>query len=92
MKCIVTGGYGFIGSNFVKYLYETTDAQITVLDNMTYAADEANISEYITNDASRFTHIKGNIVNFPLLPDAFRNSSDWKFGIDNRNASGRKHW
>ena len=68
MKCIVTGGYGFIGSNFVKYLYETTDAQITVLDNMTYAADVANISEYIANDASRFTHIKGNIVNLSSFP------------------------
>ncbi len=34
----MTGGAGFIGSNFVRYLVEHTDAHITVLDKLTYAA------------------------------------------------------
>jgi len=38
MKILVTGGAGFIGSNFVHYLSRTTDAQVTVLDKLTYAA------------------------------------------------------
>jgi dTDP-glucose 4,6-dehydratase len=38
MKILVTGGAGFIGSNFVHHLCRTTDAQVTVLDKLTYAA------------------------------------------------------
>ena len=38
MKILVTGGAGFIGSNFVHFLTRTTDAQVTVLDKLTYAA------------------------------------------------------
>ncbi len=38
MRLLVTGGAGFIGSNFVRYALEHTDAQVTVLDKFTYAA------------------------------------------------------
>ena len=37
-RLLVTGGAGFIGSNFVHYLLEHTDVHVTVLDKMTYAA------------------------------------------------------
>ncbi|MGO0575747.1 dTDP-glucose 4,6-dehydratase [Ornithinimicrobium panacihumi] len=37
-RLLVTGGAGFIGSNFVHYLVEQTDVHVTVLDKMTYAA------------------------------------------------------
>lgn len=37
-RLLVTGGAGFIGSNFVHHLVATTDAQVTVLDKLTYAA------------------------------------------------------
>ena len=40
---IVTGGAGFIGSNFLHYLRRVTDEEVVVLDNLTYAATE----EYI---------------------------------------------
>tara|TARA_Y100000310_G_C20658794_1_gene803504 strand:- start:1237 stop:2190 length:954 start_codon:yes stop_codon:yes gene_type:complete len=43
MSYIVTGGCGFIGSNFVNYLCDTTDSDVFVIDNMTYASDESNI-------------------------------------------------
>ena len=37
-KYLVTGGAGFIGSNFVKYLYEKEkDIHVTVLDKLTYS-------------------------------------------------------
>jgi len=40
-QILVTGGAGFIGSSFVHYLVEHTDARVTVLDKLTYAASPA---------------------------------------------------
>jgi dTDP-glucose 4,6-dehydratase len=39
----VTGGAGFIGSNFVHYLTEKTEEEILVIDKMTYAANLVNL-------------------------------------------------
>jgi len=38
-KLLVTGGAGFIGSNFVHYVLENTDDHVTVLDKLTYAGN-----------------------------------------------------
>jgi len=65
MKIIVTGGAGFIGSNFVHYVYkERPDWQITVLDALTYAGNRANIEGL---DPSRVTFVEGNITNAALV-------------------------
>ncbi len=45
MSYIVTGGCGFIGSNFVNFLDGVVDEQIIVLDNFTYAGDSQNLNE-----------------------------------------------
>ena len=45
MSYIVTGGCGFIGSNFVNYLLKTTKDNIFVVDSLTYAGDENNITK-----------------------------------------------
>ena len=45
MSYIVTGGCGFIGSNFVNYLLETTKDNIFVVDSLTYAGDKNNITK-----------------------------------------------
>jgi dTDP-glucose 4,6-dehydratase len=44
-EILVTGGAGFIGSNFVHYLVEHTDARITVLDKLTYAASKESLAD-----------------------------------------------
>jgi len=65
MKIIVTGGAGFIGSNFVHYVYkERPDWQITVLDALTYAGNRANIEGL---DPSRVTFVEGNITDAALV-------------------------
>ena len=42
---LVTGGAGFIGSNFLHYMKTMTDEKVIVLDNLTYAADLRFIPE-----------------------------------------------
>ena len=44
---IVTGGYGFIGSRFVKYVVENTDYNVVLIDCKTYAADPKRISSWL---------------------------------------------
>jgi dTDP-glucose 4,6-dehydratase len=65
MKIIVTGGAGFIGSNFVHYVYrERPDWHITVLDALTYAGNRENIAGL---DPERVTFVEGNITDAELV-------------------------
>jgi dTDP-glucose 4,6-dehydratase len=65
MKILVTGGAGFIGSNFVRLVYEKRpDWHITVLDKLTYAGNRQNLEGL---DESRFTFIKGDICDEILV-------------------------
>ena len=52
MNILVTGGAGFIGSNFVKHILESegNDDRIIVLDALTYAGNLDNLSEYLNQD------------------------------------------
>lgn len=65
MNIIVTGGAGFIGSNFVHYVYrERPDWHITVLDALTYAGNRANLEGL---DPSRVELVVGNITDAELV-------------------------
>jgi dTDP-glucose 4,6-dehydratase len=44
-RLLVTGGAGFIGSNFVHHVVECTDATVTVLDKLTYASSRASLDD-----------------------------------------------
>ena len=66
---LVTGGAGFIGSNFAHWVArEQPDVHITVLDKLTYAGNLANL-EGIPED--RLTFIKGDICDAALLDGLF---------------------
>jgi dTDP-glucose 4,6-dehydratase len=63
-RLLVTGGAGFIGSNFVHHLVATTDATVTVLDKMTYAASRESL-EVLPTD--RVELVVGDICDAPLV-------------------------
>jgi len=61
MKLLVTGGAGFIGSNFIRYYLEThPDDQIVNLDKLTYAGHIESTLDFADNPNYKF--IKGDIV------------------------------
>ncbi|MCM1292950.1 MAG: dTDP-glucose 4,6-dehydratase [Bacteroides sp.] len=66
-KYLVTGGAGFIGANFVKYLLKKwgDDARITILDDLTYAGNLLTIKDEISRDNVEF--VKGNINDAELV-------------------------
>jgi dTDP-glucose 4,6-dehydratase len=68
MRILVTGGAGFIGSNFVHYIYrERPEWHITVIDALTYAGNIKNLNGL---DDSRFTFIQGNICDESTIDKA----------------------
>lgn len=68
-KLLVTGGAGFIGSNFVHYINrERPDWHITVLDALTYAGNRANLDGL---DPSRVELVVGNICDAEIVDKLF---------------------
>jgi dTDP-glucose 4,6-dehydratase len=66
---LVTGGAGFIGSNFVHYLLANTDATVTVLDKLTYAGNLASLDGL---PSDRFGFVRGDICDAALVDDLVR--------------------
>ncbi len=64
MKLLVTGGAGFIGSNFVHHVLDTTDHSVVVLDKLTYAGNRASLAGL---PADRFELVVGDITDAPLV-------------------------
>jgi dTDP-glucose 4,6-dehydratase len=67
LKILVTGGAGFIGSNFVRRILDGTlkgYSSVTVLDKLTYAGNLSNLSSCSEND---FEFIEGDICDFELM-------------------------
>ncbi len=75
MKVLVTGGAGFIGSNFLNYMSsEHPDDKFIILDAMTYAGNHKHLITFRKNP--NFHFVKGSITDRALLEDIF------KMGID----------
>ncbi len=72
MKILVTGGCGFIGSNFVRRLFQSRGDRVSVvnLDKLTYAANPANLADVAEQSNYRF--LQGDIVD----PDVVRVAMD----------------
>ena len=71
VSILVTGGAGFIGSNFIPYFIEKhSDYHIINLDKLTYAGNLANLSE--VEDSDQYTFVQGDICNRELVEYLFR--------------------
>lgn len=71
---LITGGAGFIGSNFIHYYMENhSEFNITVIDALTYAGNIGNIECYAKAD--NFTFIQGDICDNSLIHKILRNSN-----------------
>ena len=74
MKILVTGGAGFIGSNFVRRTIEDAypgleGADVVVLDALTYSGNLENLASVA--DSPRYTFVKGDIRDAALLDELF---------------------
>lgn len=71
MRLLVTGGAGFIGSNFVhQTVRERPDVQVTVLDALTYAGDEQSLAPV----AEQVTFVRGDIADAELVDSLVRDA------------------
>ncbi|WP_033105003.1 dTDP-glucose 4,6-dehydratase [Microbacterium profundi] len=70
-RLLVTGGAGFIGSNFVHHVVENTDHHVTVLDALTYAGNRASLAGL---PEDRVTFVHGDITDAPLVDELFANT------------------
>src|SRR2546423_12363631 len=72
MRYLVTGGAGFIGSNFVRYLFNKygDDAQVVNLDKLTYAGIRENLAEYEGKPNYRF--LQGDIAKPEDVAEAYK--------------------
>ncbi len=68
-RLLVTGGAGFIGSNFVHHVIDHTDDHVTVLDKLTYAGNRASLAG-LPDD--RFAFVQGDIADAALVDELFR--------------------
>lgn len=74
---LVTGGAGFIGANFVKYLLASEkNIRLIILDELTYAGNLGTIEQELKRENCSF--VKGSITNVPLLEQIFsKNTIDY---------------
>ncbi len=61
MKQFVTGGAGFIGSNYLRYVLRETDDEVVVYDALTYAGNLSTLKD--VDDDPRYTFVHGDICD-----------------------------
>ena len=67
MKLLVTGGLGFIGSNFILKLLKKDDIDITNIDAELFGSDHRNLADI--KNSNKYNFVKGNISNKKLMEE-----------------------
>lgn len=70
MKLFVTGGAGFIGSNFIRYWLNNHDGDVVNFDALTYAGNQESLKDVA--DDPRYTFIKGDIRDAEAVAQAMK--------------------
>src|SRR5574341_1783814 len=70
MRTLVTGGCGFIGSNFVRYILKNTDHEVINLDALTYSGNPDNLRDVEKN--KRYMFVQGRIEDKKLVSDLLK--------------------
>ena len=70
MKLLVTGGAGFIGSNYVRWVLSRTDDEVTVYDALTYAGNRSTLRDVEESSAGRFRFVHANICDLGSFGEA----------------------
>jgi len=70
---LITGGAGFIGSNFIRYIFEKTDfkGKIINYDKLTYAGNPLNLEDISRKYNKRYFFVKGDICDFKKVSGTF---------------------
>ena len=80
MEILITGGCGFIGSNFIRYILKNyKEAKVINIDKLTYAGNLANLSDLVKEySPSRYQFIRGDIGDRKIVEGIFRETDiDW---------------
>jgi dTDP-glucose 4,6-dehydratase len=70
VRLLVTGGAGFIGSNYIRWVLANTDDEVVVYDALTYAGNLSTLRD--VDDSPRYSFVHGNICDPATLEEAMR--------------------
>jgi dTDP-glucose 4,6-dehydratase len=79
MKLLITGGAGFIGSNFVRHIFEKYPQYTIInLDKLTYAGNLDNLKDIadISGDGKRYSFVRGDISDKEVVEDILKDGVD----------------
>ena len=76
MRLLVTGGCGFIGSNFIRYVLEHYQPEmITNVDALTYAGSLASTADFAHEFGDRYEFLRADIANWEAIDEVLANHS-----------------
>lgn len=102
MNILVTGGAGFIGSNFIRYMFNKYNYNIINLDLLTYSGNPKNLEDILYN--KEYHNEKENIELVKLILDHLNKGEDLityvgdrlghdrRYAIDNRKIATELGW